>query len=176
MTEVEAIKEKIRSIPDFPAKGILFRDITTALKEPETLKNMVDFLYEKFKGEKIDYVAGIESRGFIVGMPLAYKLNAGFIPIRKPNKLPAPVFKESYQLEYGMDSIEIHQDAIETGKSVLLVDDLLATGGTALAACNLIKQTGGKVLSCAFWIELEDLHGRKVLEDEGYNVFSMIQY
>ena len=151
---IDAVKETIRQVPDFPKKGITFLDITTGIKNPEALQAMIDFLYDIYKDKKIDYVAGIESRGFIFGMPLAYKLNAGFIPIRKPNKLPANTIKESYDLEYGSDSIEIHADAVEKGANVVVIDDLLATGGTATAACNLIKKAGGKVDSAAFIIEL----------------------
>ena len=137
---------------------------------------MVDFLYDIYKDRKIDYVAGIESRGFIFGMPLAYKLNAGFIPIRKPNKLPAETIKESYDLEYGSDSIEIHADAIEKGASVVIIDDLLATGGTACAACNLIKKAGGNVDSAAFIIELTPLKGAEKIEKTGVEVISMLKY
>ena len=131
---VTDIKEKIRAIQDFPKKGILFRDITTALKDADTMKKMVDFLYEHYKDKEIDYVAGMESRGFIVGMPLAYKLNVGFVPVRKPHKLPAETYQQTYELEYGTDMIEMHKDAVEEGSNVLIVDDLLATGGTAVAA------------------------------------------
>ena len=137
---IEDVKEKIRAVPDFPKKGIIFRDITTGLKDAETLQVMVDYLCDQYKDCKIDYIAGIESRGFIFGMPMAYKLDCGFIPVRKPNKLPAETIKESYDLEYGSDSIEIHADAIEKGANVLVVDDLLATGGTAQAACKLVKK------------------------------------
>jgi adenine phosphoribosyltransferase len=170
------LKEKIRSIPDFPKQGILFRDITTALKDPETMRLMVDYLYDQYREEDIDYVAGIESRGFIVGMPLAYKLNAGFVPIRKPNKLPAEKYSEKYMLEYGEDSIEMHKDAVEAGSKVLIVDDLLATGGTACAACRLINQANATVVGAAFWIELTGLNGRKKLEEIGCQSFSMLQY
>lgn len=173
---MQLVKNKIRSIKDFPKKGILFRDITTALKEPETLKTMVDYLYEQFKTEKIDYVAGIESRGFIVGMPLSYLLKTGFVPIRKPNKLPSETFIETYQLEYGMDSIEMHKDAVQEGSKVLIVDDLLATGGTACAACNLIKQANAEIVGVGFWIELTEICGRKKLEEKGLQVVSMLQY
>ena len=140
---IEDVKNKIRAVENFPKEGIIFRDITTGLKDAETMKAMVDYLCEQFNDVKIDYIAGIESRGFIFGMPMAYKLNCGFIPVRKPNKLPAETIKESYDLEYGSDTIEIHADAIEEGANVLVVDDLLATGGTAKAACNLIKKAGG---------------------------------
>lgn len=170
------IKDSIREIPDFPKKGILFLDITTALKDPAVLKTIIDQLTEKFKNEKIDYVAGIESRGFMFGVPLAYNLNAGFVPIRKPNKLPAETLKESYSLEYGTDTIEIHADALEEGSNVLVVDDLLATGGTANAACNLIHKAGANIVSTAFLIELTDLNGREKLEDKGINTYSMLQY
>ena len=128
---MEDIKKMIRNIPDFPKKGIIFRDITTAVKDPETMKKIIDYIADEFKNEKIDYVAGIESRGFIFGMPIAYSLGCGFIPIRKPGKLPCETISMEYDLEYGTDKIEIHKDAIEKGKRVLLIDDLLATGGTA---------------------------------------------
>ncbi len=173
---LEAVKEKIRQVPDFPKKGIQFLDITTGIKDAETLQQMVDFLYDIYKDKKIDYVAGIESRGFIFGMPLAYKLNAGFIPIRKPNKLPAETIKESYDLEYGSDSIEIHADAIEKGANVVIIDDLLATGGTACAACNLVKKAGGNVDSAAFIIELTPLKGAEKIEKTGVEVISMLKY
>ena len=162
---IEDVKEKIRAVPDFPKKGIIFRDITTGLKDAETLQVMVDYLCDQYKDCKIDYIAGIESRGFIFGMPMAYKLDCGFIPVRKPNKLPAETIKESYDLEYGSDSIEIHADAIEKGANVLVVDDLLATGGTAQAACKLVKKAGGNLVGAAFLIELEALNGRDKLTD-----------
>lgn len=174
---IDAVKETIRQVPDFPKKGITFLDITTGIKNPEALQAMIDFLYDIYKDKKIDYVAGIESRGFIFGMPLAYKLNAGFIPIRKPNKLPADTIKESYDLEYGSDSIEIHADAVEKGANVVVIDDLLATGGTATAACNLIKKAGGKVDSAAFIIELTPLKGaEKIKTTTGVDVISMLKY
>jgi adenine phosphoribosyltransferase len=168
------VYDKIRNVPDFPKPGIMFRDITTALKEPETLHAIIDYFCDRFKDEKIDYVAGIESRGFILGMPIAYKLNAGFVPIRKPNKLPAATFSESYELEYGTDTLEIHQDAIEAGARVLIVDDLLATGGTAEAACKLVKKTGANLVGIAFLIELCGLNGRSKLQGE--NIVSMLEY
>jgi adenine phosphoribosyltransferase len=172
---IEDVKNKIRAVENFPKEGIIFRDITTGLKDAETMKVMVDYLCDQFKDEKIDYVAGIESRGFIFGMPMAYKLNCGFIPIRKPNKLPAETIKESYDLEYGSDTIEIHADAIEKGAHVLVVDDLLATGGTAKAACNLIEKAGGKLVGSAFLIELSDLGGREKLSN-CEKVVSMLKY
>lgn len=172
---IEDVKEKIRAVLDFPKKGIIFRDITTGLKDAETLQVMVDYLCDQYKDCKIDYIAGIESRGFIFGMPMAYKLDCGFIPVRKPNKLPAETIKESYDLEYGSDSIEIHADAIEKGANVLVVDDLLATGGTAQAACKLVKKAGGNLVGAAFLIELEALNGRDKLTDCG-KVVSMLKY
>ncbi len=172
---IEDVKEKIRAVADFPKPGIIFRDITTGIKDAQTLQFMIDYLCEQYKDVKIDYIAGIESRGFIFGMPMAYKLNCGFIPIRKPNKLPAKTISESYGLEYGTDTIEIHEDAIEQGANVLVVDDLLATGGTAKAACNLIKKVGGNLVGAAFLIELKDLHGKDKLHDCG-KIISMLQY
>ncbi len=172
---IEQVKEKIRAVPNFPKEGIIFRDITTGLKDAETMKVMVDYLCDQFSDCKIDYIAGIESRGFIFGMPMAYKLNCGFVPIRKPNKLPAETIKESYDLEYGSDTIEMHADSFEKGANVLVVDDLLATGGTAKAACNLVKKAGGNLVGAAFLIELCDLKGRDKLENCG-KIVSMLQY
>lgn len=169
------VKDKIRAVEDFPKPGIIFRDITTALKDKETLKVMIDYLCEQFKDTKIDYIAGIESRGFIFGMPMAYKLNAGFVPIRKPNKLPAETYSQEYSLEYGTDKIEVHKDAFPANANVLIVDDLLATGGTAQAACKLIKKTGANLVGIAFLVELEDLKGREKLTDSPKTV-SMLKY
>ena len=172
---IEQVRDKIRNIPNFPKEGILFRDITTALKDKVALKQMVDYLAEQFKTEKIDYIVGLESRGFIFGMPRAYLFDAGFIPIRKPNKLPGETLSESYQLEYGTDTFEIHADALTKGDRVLIVDDLLATGGTAAAACNLVKKTGAEIVGCAFVIELDDLHGRAKMPKD-CRVVSMVHY
>ncbi len=172
---IQNVKNKIRSVENFPKEGIIFRDITTALKEPETLRIMIDYLCDQFKDIKIDYIAGIESRGFIFGMPMAYKMNAGFVPIRKPNKLPAETYSQEYALEYGTDKIEIHKDALPEGANVLIVDDLLATGGTAEAACKLVKKTGANLVGIAFLIELEALQGREKLNDCG-KVVSMLKY
>lgn len=171
---IKKIKSMIRDVADFPKKGILFRDITTALKDAETLKIMVDELYEIFKDEKIDYIAGIESRGFIFGMPLAYKLNCGFIPVRKPKKLPCETISQEYSLEYGTDKIEIHKDALKKGDKVLIVDDLLATGGTAQAAVKLINQAA-ETVGIAFVIELEDLKGREKLPKD-IKIVSLAKY
>lgn len=172
---IEQVKDKIRSIPDFPKPGILFRDITTALKDADTLRKMIDFICEEFKNEKIDYVVGLESRGFIFGMPVAYNLNAGFIPIRKPNKLPAKTLKETYALEYGTDTLEMHEDALKSGDKVLILDDLLATGGTCSAACNLVIRAGAEIVGCGFVIELVDLNGKDKLPKD-CNIISMIKY
>lgn len=171
---MDEIKNKIRNIYDFPVKGIVFRDITTAIKDAPTMKKMIDFFVEKFKNERIDYVAGPESRGFIFGMPIAYQLGVGFIPIRKPGKLPAETIGIEYELEYGTDRIEIHKDAIEPGKRVLLIDDLLATGGTAAASAKLI-QSVGELIGIGFAIELVDLNGREKLP-KGVRIETMVKY
>ena len=176
MTELDYVRSTVREVPDFPKPGILFLDITTATKDAKAMNLMIDFLYEQFKDEKVDYVAGIESRGFIFGAPLACRLNAGFVPIRKPNKLPADTVKESYSLEYGTDTIEMHADAIKEGDRVLVIDDLLATGGTAVAACNLVKKVGGEVVAASFIIELDPLKGREKIEANGVKVVSMLNY
>ncbi len=166
--------KKIRNVPDFPKKGILFRDITTLLKDGEAFKQVVDLFYEKFKGRGIDYIAVIESRGYLFGAPLAYKLGCGLVIVRKPGKLPAAVERIEYNLEYGKNVLEIHKDAIETGRKVLVVDDLLATGGTAAAACRLIERIGGKVCFVAFLLELTALKGRALFPSET-EVFSLLQ-
>lgn len=172
---ISNVKGKIRSIENFPKEGILFRDITTALKDADTMKTIIDYLCEEFKDLKIDYIAGIESRGFILGMPMAYKMGIGFVPVRKPGKLPAATYSQEYSLEYGTDKIEIHQDAFEKGANVLIVDDLLATGGTAEAACKLVKKSGANLVGMAFLIELEALHGKDKLTDAG-RIVSMLKY
>jgi adenine phosphoribosyltransferase len=171
---MEQLKKLIREIPDFPKPGILFYDITTLLKDPTGFRTTVDLLSEAFAGQKIDRVVGIEARGFIFAPALAYKLGAGFIPMRKSNKLPAPTESVTYVLEYGSDKLEIHKDAIEPGHQVLIVDDLLATGGTAKAAIELVEKLGGKIIGVGFVIELEFLHGRDRLA--GYNVVSLLKY
>lgn len=170
----EDIKKMIRDIPDFPQKGIIFRDITTAVKDAPTMKKIIDFITDKFKDKKIDYVAGIESRGFIFGMPVAYNLGCGFIPIRKPGKLPAETISVEYELEYGTDKIEMHKDAIKEGERILLIDDLLATGGTAAAAAKLI-QSAGELAGIGFVLELADLKGRDKLPKD-VDVISMVKY
>ncbi len=162
----EHLKAHIRHVPDFPKPGILFYDITTLLKRPEGFRAAVDLLTEPFKGEGVDLVVGIESRGFIFGGAVADRLGAGFIPVRKPGKLPAETERAVYELEYGSDSLYIHRDAVEPGQRVLIVDDLLATGGTARAVVDLVKRLGGTVHGVAFLIELVALGGRAKLEGE----------
>ena len=174
--DLEYVRKHVRQVPDFPKPGILFLDITTATKDAKAFEISVNFLYDKFKAEKVDYIAGIESRGFIYGAALAYKLGVGFIPIRKPNKLPAKTIKESYSLEYGTDTIEMHADALEPGDRVVILDDLLATGGTAVAACNLVKKVGAEPIAAAFVIELNPLKGREKIEEKGVKVISMLDY
>ena len=168
------LKKYIRSIRDFPIKGIMFRDITTLLKDPEAVNETLRQLLDFTKGKKIDKVVGVESRGFIFGAMLANELKAGFVPIRKPGKLPAERETQTYQLEYGLDKIEIHKDAITDGDTILIHDDLLATGGTAEAACKLVEKLGGKVVQLSFLIELSFLNGREKLRN--YNVESLIIY
>ena len=176
VSDLDYVRAHVRQVPDFPKKGILFLDITTAVKDAEAMQKMINFLYEEFENKKVDYVAGIESRGFIFGAALANKLGVGFIPIRKPNKLPAETIKESYSLEYGTDTIEMHTDAVKKGDRVVVIDDLLATGGTANAACNLVKKAGGDVVAAAFIIELDPLKGREKIEANGVDVVSMLHY
>ncbi len=170
------IKSRIRTIPHYPHQGIMFRDITTLLKDPVGLRATVDELVHRYKDMKIDKIAGIESRGFIVGTPLAYALGLGFVPIRKRGKLPAETVGRDYQLEYGSDRIEIHVDAISEGERVLLVDDLIATGGTAEAAVGLIEDMGGEVVECCFVIDLPDIGGRARLEKMGQKVFALCEF
>ena len=170
------IKSRIRTIPHYPHQGIMFRDITTVLKDPVGLRATVDELARRYQNEKIDKVAGIESRGFIIGAPLAYVMGKGFVPIRKKGKLPAETIGHDYELEYGTDRIEIHTDAISKGERVLLVDDLIATGGTAEAACILIEKMGGEIVECAFMIDLPDIGGRKRLEKHGHKVFALCEF
>lgn len=168
------LKNSIRSIPDFPKQGILFRDITTLLSDKKAFKCAVDSLADKFKNKKIDTVVAVEARGFIFGGALAHKLGAGFVPVRKKGKLPWKTESVTYDLEYGKDTLEIHRDAIAADKKILIVDDLLATGGTVKAVADLIKQLKGKISAIAFLIELKDLKGKEKLK--GYSVYSLIKY
>ena len=167
------LKQKIRTIPDFPEPGILFRDITTLLSDAEALNETIERFAEHYKNEKIDVVVGVESRGFIIGTPLAIRMGLGFIPIRKAGKLPGPTHGVDYDLEYGKDRVEVHQDAIPEGSRVLLVDDLIATGGTIEGSAKLVKKVGGLIVGYAFVIELTDLTGRERLQEP---VFSLIEF
>ena len=173
MEEVMELKDTIRAIEDYPKKGVIFRDITTLLKDKEAFKKAVDEMAEKIDKD-VDKIIGIEARGFIFGAALAYKLEKGFVPVRKPGKLPWDKVSESYELEYGEDSIEIHKDAIEAGEKIVIVDDLLATGGTSKACINLVEKLKGEVSSAIFLVELEDLKGREILS--GTRVESIIKY
>ena len=172
---MKKIEEYVRSIPDFPEPGIIFRDVTSILQDADGLKLAIDSMQDCLKDVDVDVIVGTESRGFIFGMPMAYKMNAGFVPIRKPKKLPAETYSQEYDLEYGTDKIEIHKDALPEGANVLIVDDLLATGGTAEAACKLVKKTGANLVGIAFLIELEDLKGREKLVDAP-KIVSMLKY
>jgi adenine phosphoribosyltransferase len=171
---MDTLKARIRNIPDFPKPGILFYDITTLLRDPDGFKAALDAMTTPYRGQGISAVVGIESRGFILGAAVADRLGVGFCPIRKPGKLPAATINEAFQLEYGTDAIEIHADAIEPGQRVLIVDDVLATGGTARAAARLVKRLGGELHGLAFLIELEALRGRSLLEGE--KVYSVLKY
>jgi adenine phosphoribosyltransferase len=168
------LNDYIRDIPDFPKEGIIFKDISPLLGDAAALTASIDQLAEKLAGKQIDAVAGVEARGFIFGPLLAQRLGVGFVPVRKPGKLPAATVSKSYDLEYGQATIEIHTDAIKPGARVLVVDDLLATGGTAVAACSLLEELGGEIVACAFVVELSFLPGRAALE--GHDVVSLIQY
>lgn len=171
---MEHLRKLIREVPDFPKPGINFYDITTLLKDAEGLKNTIDALADQVNGQKIDTVIGVESRGFIFATPLAIRLNAGFVPVRKPKKLPAEKVSISYDLEYGQDTLEIHKDAVGEGHNVLIVDDLLATGGTAKAVVDLVEGLGGNVAGLLFVVELDFLNGRQKFN--GYDVRSLIRY
>jgi adenine phosphoribosyltransferase len=168
------LAKMIRDVPDFPVKGILFKDITTLIRDPDAFQEAVDALVDRYIDKDIDIVAAIESRGFIFGAPLAYELAAGFVPIRKAGKLPAEKISASYTLEYGTNTLEVHKDAIRRGQRVLLVDDLLATGGSAKAAAELIEKLGGEVVGIAFLIELKFLNGVEKLK--GHDVFTLIKF
>ncbi len=172
--DVAALKALVRTVPDFPKPGILFYDITTLLKDKTGFAHTIDALAGHYSSQKVDLVLGIEARGFIFAPALAYRLNAGFVPVRKPRKLPAPAARVTYDLEYGSDTLEIHLDAIQPGERVVLVDDLLATGGTMEAAVKLVKQLGGEIVGLAFAVELDFLKGRERFPE--YDVFSLLRY
>ena len=171
-----SIKSKIRTIENYPIKGVMFRDITTLLKDPEGLRDSINKLVDRYKDLKIDKIVAIESRGFIVGAPLAYLLNVGLILIRKPGKLPAETINQDYELEYGTDRIEVHIDAIEKDEKVLIVDDLIATGGTAEATVRLVQKMKGDIVECCFIIDLPDIGGRDRLENMGLKVFTLCEF
>lgn len=172
--DCEGLKKLIREVPDFPKKGTLFYDITTLLKDKLGFARLIDALSENYIGKDIDLVLGMEARGFIFGPALAYRLNAGFVPVRKPGKLPAETVKISYELEYGSNALEIHKDAIRKGQRILIVDDLLATGGTAVATADLANELGAEIAGLAFVVELDFLKGREKLAK--YDVFSLLHY
>ena len=170
------LKALIRTVPDFPRPGVMFRDITTLLKNPDALRAVIDGFVRAYHGQPVDKIAAIESRGFIIGAAVAHRLHVGFVPIRKAGKLPAENFGQDYELEYGADRLEVHRDGIEAGERVLLVDDLIATGGTAEAALKLIDIAGGSVVGCAFVIDLPDLGGRARLQTLGYPVLALCEF
>jgi adenine phosphoribosyltransferase len=170
------IKSRIRTVPHYPKPGVMFRDITTLLKDPVGLRVTINELVNRYTGQRIDRIAAIESRGFIIGAALAFQLGVGFVPIRKKGKLPAETLGHDYELEYGTDRVEVHVDAIGQGDRILLVDDLIATGGTASAACKLIETMGGKIVECCFVVDLPDLGGRKRLEKQGQKVFALCEF
>lgn len=170
------IAKLIRTIPNYPKEGIMFRDITTLLKDPKGFKTTIDMMVDKYKNSDFDYVAGIEARGFILGAALAYALNKGFIPIRKKGKLPGKTITQSYDLEYGSDTIEIHHDSLHPGAKVLLIDDLIATGGTAIGAITLIEKAGGSVFETAFVVDLPELGGAQKIQKLGHKVFALCSF
>ena len=171
-----SIKSKIRTIENYPIKGVMFRDITTLLKDPEGLRDSINKLVDRQKDLNIDKIVAIESRGFIIGAPLAYLLNVGLVLVRKPGKLPAETIDQDYKLEYGTDRIEVHVDAIEKGEKVLIVDDLIATGGTAEAAVRLVQKMKGEIVECCFIVDLPDIGGRARLENLGQKVFTLCEF
>jgi len=171
---MDAIKNSIRTVPHWPIEGVMFRDITTLMKDPEAFKATCDQFYERYKDMAIDKVVGIDARGFVFGAVLAYRLNVGFVPIRKKGKLPPRTISQDYSLEYGTASVEISEKAIDSGERVLIVDDLIATGGTISAAIKLVERLGGQVIECAFIVELPDLNGRKLIED--YKIYTMVSF
>ncbi|WP_427339088.1 adenine phosphoribosyltransferase [Caloranaerobacter sp. DY30410] len=168
------LKSKIRNIKDFPKEGINFKDITTVLKDKEAFRYLINQMAEKLRDKEIDIIVGPEARGFLIGAPLAYELGAGFVPVRKPGKLPAETISVEYELEYGTDKLEMHKDAIKPGQKVVVVDDLLATGGTVYSTVKLIEELGGEVVAISFFIELEFLNGRELLKD--YEVNSLVKF
>mgnify|MGYP000100083476 FL=1 len=171
-----SIKSKIRTIENYPIEGVMFRDITTLFEDPNGLREAIDLLVDRYKDLKIDKIAAIEARGFLLGAPLAYLLNVGLVLIRKPGKLPSKTIDQEYELEYGTDRIEIHDNAIEKGEKILIVDDLIATGGTVEAAVKLVKRMQGEIVECCFIIDLPDIGGRARLEKKGQKVFTLCEF
>jgi adenine phosphoribosyltransferase len=172
--DLKDIRESIRTVPDFPKKGVMFRDITTLVKDYRVFSYTIERLADIFKDDEIDVVVGIESRGFIIGAPLALELKAGFVPVRKPGKLPYETVRKEYQTEYSLDAVEMHVDAIQPGQRILMVDDLIATGGTMKAAVDLVEQLGGGVVAIALVVDLPDLHGKEMLKD--YRVVTLVEF
>jgi adenine phosphoribosyltransferase len=168
------LKDKIRTVPNWPIEGVMFRDITSLLQEPDAFRETCDLLYERYKNMQIDKIVGIDARGFVFGAVLAYKLGVGFVPVRKKGKLPPETVSQDYSLEYGTNTVEIRDDAIQKGEKVLIVDDLIATGGTVSAAAKLVEKLGGEVLECAFIIELPDLKGREMIKN--YKIFTLVEF
>ncbi len=168
------LKSTIRSIPDWPVKGVIFRDLTTLMQNPDAFKESCDILYDRYKDMEIDKIVGIDARGFVFGAVLAYKLGIGFVPVRKKGKLPSATLCETYSLEYGQDSLEIHEDAVLPGEKVVIVDDLIATGGTVGATVNLVRKLGARIVECAFIVELPDLNGREKIKD--CRIFSITEF
>ena len=168
------LKDSIRSIPDWPIEGVIFRDITTLMQDPEAYRNACDVFYKRYKNLNIDKVVGIDARGFVFGAVLAYQLNVGFVPVRKKGKLPYKTVSEHYTLEYGKNTVEMHEDAITAGEKIVIVDDLIATGGTIEAAVKLVKKLGGDILECAFIVELPDLKGREKIKDQ--KIFTICEF
>ncbi|PTQ75744.1 adenine phosphoribosyltransferase [Celeribacter persicus] len=173
---MKTVKDYIRTIVDFPHEGILFRDVTTLFADPRGMRLAIDQLLDPYVGQRIDKVVGLEARGFIIGGAIAHQLSIGFVPIRKKGKLPGAVISEEYKLEYGEAVVEVHDDAIQPGEKILVVDDLLATGGTAEAGNKLVERLGGEIVGCAFIIDLPDIGGRKRLEDLGYDIHALCQF
>ena len=170
------LKQKIRNVPDFPKKGVMFRDITTLLKDAQGFRRVIDEFVERYTGADIDVIVGLEARGFILGGAIAHQLGKGFVPIRKAGKLPGKTEAHEYELEYGTDKIEMHTDSIKKGCKVLVVDDLLATGGTALAAAALIEKLGGGIVEMAFIVDLPEVGGQKKIKDKGYKMFTLVEF
>ncbi|MCF7646511.1 adenine phosphoribosyltransferase [Bacillus subtilis] len=172
----EFLKMSLRTIPDYPRPGVMFRDVTTLMGNPQAFRRAIDELVFPYAGGKADKIAGVEARGFILGGAMAHQLSAGFVPIRKKGKLPYETVRIAYSLEYGIDEMEMHRDAIQPGERVLLVDDLIATGGTAVAAVNLLRQMGAEIVAACFIVDLPDLGGRKKLEELGVNVRTLLEF